>query len=326
MQPVVVGIELGPEMFNQAGSTMGMSTTTGTSMQGMISSAIQQALRGGPDTTQAQGNIPNGPQVQVAVGPPLHLPMGPPQLPQGMGMGNMNSFDPFLPCSSHHLPGRGQTRTPRMSSRTVRSAPGSASTSRSPSLSRRSGAATVGQTPTSGQPGATFGRQDRIFRNLATEGLAGGLGDLMMGMMGGAQENLAGGETDQQMLSMIQGVMGQVMGAMGGGGNSMTIGQFLNTLPDYSYVEGESLVTDLLMTLAHHLTFQDMVAIVASNPTPATMAGLQAPLRQFIMEKVLKGAEPSKENVETALLNIADDWFAQMVSRIDYCTVCADSG
>ena len=132
----------------------------------------------------------------------------------------------------------------------------------------------------------------------------------MAGMMGGAQENLAGGETDQQMLSMIQGVMGP----MGGGGNTTTIGQFLNTLPDYSYVEGESLVTDLLMTLAHHLTFQDMVAIVASNPTPATMAGLQAPLRQFIMEKVLKGAEPSKENIETALVNIADYWFSQMVS------------
>merc|ERR1719341_1907390 len=92
---------------------------------------------------------------------------------------------------------------------------------------------------------------------------------------------------------------------------------FLNTLPDYSYVEGESLVTDLLMTLAHHLTFQDMVAIVASNPTPATMSGLQAPLRQFIIEKVLKGAEPSRENIETALVNIADDWFAQMVSDED---------
>ena len=117
---------------------------------------------------------------------------------------------------------------------------------------------------------------------------------------------------------MIQGVMGQVVGAMGGGGNSTTIDwEFLNTLPDYSYVEGESLVTDLLMTLANHLTFQDMVAIVASNPTPATMSGLQAPLRQFIMEKVLKGAEPSKENIETALVNIADDWFTQMVSDED---------
>ena len=46
-------------------------------------------------------------------------------------------------------------------------------------------------------------------------------------MAGGAQENLTGGETDQQMLSVIQGVMGQLMG---GGGNSTTIGEFLNTL------------------------------------------------------------------------------------------------
>jgi len=133
----------------------------------------------------------------------------------------------------------------------------------------------------------------------------------MAEMMGGTQEG--GGETDQQMMSMIQGVMRQVMGAMGGGEDRTTVGQFLNTLPDYSYVEGESLVTDMLMTLANHLTFQDMVAIVSNNPSPATIAGLQEPLRQFISEKVLKGAEATKENVETALMNIADDWFAQMV-------------
>ena len=67
------------------------------------------------------------------------------------------------------------------------------------------------------------------------------------------------------------------------------------------------------MTLANHLTLQDMVAIVSSNPSPATIAGLQEPLRQFISEKVLKSAEATKKNVEAALMNIADDWFAQMV-------------
>ena len=124
----------------------------------------------------------------------------------------------------------------------------------------------------------------------------------MAGMIGGAQENLAAGETNQQMLSLIQGVMG----AMGGGGNSTTIGQFVSTLPDYSYVDGESLVTNLLKDLSQQLTFQEMLAIVACNPTPATMAGLQSPLRQLIIKKFLKGAEPSKENIETALVNIAD--------------------
>ena len=48
----------------------------------------------------------------------------------------------------------------------------------------------------------------------------------MAGMMGEGQENLAAGETDQQLLSLIHGVMGQVMGAIGGGGNSTTIGKF----------------------------------------------------------------------------------------------------
>ena len=51
-------------------------------------------------------------------------------------------------------------------------------------------------------------------------------------------------------------LIGQVMGAMGGGAQPTTIRQFLNTLPDYNYAEGESIVTDLLMTLAGHLTFQ----------------------------------------------------------------------
>merc|ERR1719186_1062124 len=111
-------------------------------MHGMISSAIQQALSGGPTTTQGHANLLNRPQVQVDVGPPLHLPLGPPQPPE-----NRNAFDPFLPCSSHHIPGRGQARLARM----ARSATDWASTSRSSSLPRRSRAVTVGQTPNSGQ-------------------------------------------------------------------------------------------------------------------------------------------------------------------------------
>ena len=75
----------------------------------------------------------------------------------------------------------------------------------------------------------------------------------------------------------------------------------MNTLPDYSDLEGESLVTDLMQTLSHHITFQEMVAIVASNTTPATITRLQAPPRQ--------------KNNESALVNTVDDLFAQMVSE-----------
>ena len=127
---------------------------------------------------------------------------------------------------------------------------------------------------------------------------------------------MAGGqEADMNMINMIQGVMGQVVGVLGGGGpgaSPTTIAQFLNTLPDYSYVSGESLVTDLLMTLAEHLTFQDMVAIVGQSPSPASLAGLQAPLQQFLRQRVLQGGDSSRPAVEAALLAVADDWYGQV--------------
>jgi len=138
----------------------------------------------------------------------------------------------------------------------------------------------------------------------------------MGGMLGQGQPVQGTGESENDnMMAMIQGVMGQVVGVLGGrGGNSppTTIAQFLNTLPDYSYVAGDSLVTDLLMTLAQHLTFRDMVAIVGQNPSPQTLEGLQPPLRQFLSERLLQGSVPSRPAVEAALLAIADDWYGQM--------------
>lgn len=182
MQPVVVGIEIGPEMLNSgAGPGPGAApSNTAPSMQGMISNAIQQALRGGPaGGAPAGAGQPGQPQVQVAVGPPLHLPLGPPPAPPGMGVGNMNAFDPFLPCGSHHLPGggRGPGQGGRRAARNVRSAPGSAAASRSPSVPRA-------------EPGP------------ARATAAGpGIGDLLHAMVGGQGE---AGEADQQMVAMIQ--------------------------------------------------------------------------------------------------------------------------
>ena len=74
------------------------------------------------------------------------------------------------------------------------------------------------------------------------------------------------------------------------------------------------MVTDLILTLAHHLTFEDMESISSRTATPSTIARLKAPLMKFMEEKVLKGAELSQENIEIALVDI-DDWVSQMVSR-----------
>ena len=297
MQPVVVGIELGPDQ------------QPGHGMHGIISSAIQQALRGagamptpgaaqtgrssGSNATTTTTSSSSGPQVQVAVGPTMTLPLGPPPPPPGMGVGNLNSFDPFLPCSSRHLPGSGGQQRPmsvtrRQTTRTVRSAPGSR----------------VSSIPRDARNALQYREGVEQMREMLirADQPAGGASD-----------------TDRGVLNMIQGVMGQVMGAMHGapGAPPTTIRQFLNTLPDYNYVEGESLITDLLMTLAGHLTFQDMIAIVTSrfgDLSPETIGNLQEPMRRFIREKVLKGATPTEENVKAALLRIADEWFEEIVS------------
>jgi len=316
MQPVVVGIELGPDS----------NPGTGAGMHGIISSAIQQALRGAAGgapsvtssargstvtssttnssnsssssssttttTTSSTSTQPNpGPQVQVAVGPTMSIPIGQPTPPPGMGFGNMNSFDPFLPCSSRHLPNGGQQRpspgihvTRRHSTRTVRSAPGSRAGSRASSLPRVNNA------------GNAHAHAMRF-------------------MMGGDPASMVTNDNDQGVLNMVQGVMGHVMGVMGGntaGAAPTTIRQFLNTLPDYTYVEGESLISDLLMTLAGQLTFQDMISIVRRSPSPETIENLQEPLREFILEKLLLKKEPTEQNIRDALLRVADEWFEQM--------------
>ena len=48
------------------------------------------------------------------MGAPIHIPMGAgvPMGPPAPPMGNLHAFDPFLPCSSHHVAnGRAGART-----------------------------------------------------------------------------------------------------------------------------------------------------------------------------------------------------------------------
>jgi len=255
------------------------------------------------------------------MGAPIHLPMGPPPPP----MGNLHSFDPFLPCSSHHVAGsrsRSGTGVRVAPQRDVRSAPGS----RSSSLPRNmgSGAASAGTTPTSPPQGWPF---DLGGAGAPPAQAGPGLEGLLAGMLGQPAGGAPTQEADQNMLAMIQGVMRQVVPLLGGrpgAANPTTIAQFLNTLPDYSYVAGESLVTDLLMTLAQHITFQDMVAIVGQSPSPATLAGLQAPLRQFVTERLLQGGQATRLGMEAAMLAVADDWYGQMEEMERLATVRED--
>ena len=126
--------------------------TASDDIQALVNSALHEALRSIPGVSAAptrgtttaspgqqqgragQQNLPNGSLRQ-------QIPMSVPLTPQmaiagGPGVGNFNSFDPFLQCSSHHI---ASARSPQsLRGRPVRSAPTSAPTSRTASLDRRS--------------------------------------------------------------------------------------------------------------------------------------------------------------------------------------------
>ena len=62
-------------------------------------------------------------------------------------------------------------------------------------------------------------------------------------------------ETDKQMMSMIQGVGRQAMGAMGCGlRDRRTMWEFLSSLGGFRYVGGDGLITDLMLTMARRMT------------------------------------------------------------------------
>ena len=113
--------------------------------------------------------------------------------------------------------------------------------------------------------------------------------------------------SDDGMLNVIQGIVGQVMGAMGvpparnadgvAVDSSPTISQFLESMPDYSYTDGEDIVTDFLMSLARVLTFRDLIGMVGgrgmdnglSNSSRDAIGRLQEPMQNFMRRRMFNG-------------------------------------
>ena len=144
--------------------------------------------------------------------------------------------------------------------------------------------------------------------------------------------------SDDGMLNVIQGIVGQVFGAMqapqssgeGRGSDATpTINQFLESMPDYSYTDGEDILTDFLISLARVLTFRDLITIVGagatgqaglSNSSQEVIGRLQEPMQNFMRRRMLSNStegttsenvtSPNTAEIEASFLRLLDDSFS----------------
>ena len=71
-------------------------------------------------------------------------------------------------------------------------------------------------------------------------------------------------------------------------------------------MEGESLSTDLLMTLARVLTFRDVISMVMENSV--SFARLQTPLKEFLRARIMTG----DLQLESALVKLLDENYSSL--------------
>ena len=120
----------------------------------------------------------------------------------------------------------------------------------------------------------------------------------LQGLLSQLRASNSGSQDEANMINMVQGILGQVIGALGGSGPGLggTVADFLNGLPDYQYTEGESTLTDFLMTLARNMTFGDLIPLVLGQGD-VRVNQLQQPLNQFVRSHILQTEtdDPSDE-------------------------------
>jgi len=124
----------------------------------------------------------------------------------------------------------------------------------------------------------------------------------------------SGDSDDASMIRVVLGIMNRLRGAFSGGGptvGQITIGEDLEGLPDYTYTEGESLVTDLLMLIARNTTYADLVGILMGSGD--NLNRMQVPLQQFLRRFILVPPNDDEQHdIDAAILHLVDTSFPQL--------------
>ena len=303
----------GPTVGSNAGRSQQASTTTASnSTNSNATGQDSQARSGGGAQTQSttSTNTRSSAHVHVA-------PLGPMSFNiPSMMMPGQPSFDPLLPCNSHHTnPLNRRTRhpaapqapqRPRSASVPPRTAnaggreagnraqqsvgQGEANSARSSPAHRRpmqrnfdfeiTAHADIMPMIMTPQGMMSIGTPRRMMPPPPTPGRATNSQSSANGSQDRMEPSLA------QLLTALQGeanggdagMLNVVMGVMSeiNGNSNRTVSEFLERIPDYNYTEGESLVTDLLMLIARNTSFSDLVNIFQGS---SDLNHLQTPLR-----------------------------------------------
>ncbi|XP_046395611.1 large proline-rich protein BAG6 isoform X2 [Ischnura elegans] len=322
-----------------ASSTSANSSTTAASTSGnTTTSGGGNGGGGGGQNSQARGNTATHPttSTQTRSTSRPHVQLAPAAL-QGLGA---NSFDPFLPCSSHHLssPRRRprpqqaasssttepqvQASAPTATESTPSETPNQQNMSRLDLLiafmnhwlgngtgGRSSNASTAeGETSASSASATPSTRHGRTF--IATDFSDDGLLDQLnvplelswLGLLNqlrqGSSQNEAGqNRTPEYSLEMFGHLIEGATSMLYQG--SPTVADFLQTVPDYSYSEGESFLTDLIMLVARNMTFENMIALSVGHSR--VLDQMQPQLNEFVLQRVLLGQLPTQERISEAV-------------------------
>uniref|UniRef100_A0A1B6ED57 Large proline-rich protein BAG6 n=1 Tax=Clastoptera arizonana TaxID=38151 RepID=A0A1B6ED57_9HEMI len=255
------------------------------------SSPTQSSAPG--QNSQARGNTATHPttatQTRSTSRPHVHL------TPAMQGIGG-SSFDPFLPCNSHHIRST-RRRASHQQTSSANGQPLSQPQSSSTAQSAQSNAAQSGRANTSREVerSAMRGLSDRpgtpdVFpMTLEVERTVNVSSENPLASSGQPEDNLT--------LSIVTQLMERITGGVAQ--PASTLAQFLQTLPDHSYIVGENIFMDIFMCLAETFTFTELMQLGLGRTDCLIRARPQ--LQRLLSERLLNKEPANNRSIRAAV-------------------------